>query len=141
MNTRIRTSVVCINNGHILTHKAVDPSSGLHYHFLPGGKKEDHETLLQCGERETLEETGYRVTVDPLSELLTEYCFTWHSQEVFCKTYLFKASLTQLGEAPLPTNDSSYNKGAHWLPLESIEETFSYSNTLLKGIRALLAGN
>lgn len=40
---------------------------------LPGGEMEEGETLAECGVRETLEETGLEITIDPDEHFLGVY--------------------------------------------------------------------
>ena len=51
---------------------------------LPGGKKEPNEVLSQTAIRETLEETGYHITIDPWNP------FFDLENGVFCITYKAK---------------------------------------------------
>lgn len=51
---------------------------------LPGGKKESNEILSQTAIRETLEETGYHIIIDPWNPFLD------FENGVFCITYKAK---------------------------------------------------
>jgi len=137
MKTRIRTSVVCVHNGQILTFRAVDPTSGQEYFFIPGGKIEEDEEKWKCAERETFEETGYKVRVDRKSELFKEYVFHWDGQDYFCQTSFFKATLLDEKAKPATVNDAAYNKGTRWIPLEQIETVFAYDPVILAAVQKL----
>ena len=136
MKSRVRTSVVVVHNNRILTFLAIDPTSGKEYYFLPGGKIEDDETAPQSAERETFEETGYQVTVDPSSNIDREYEFFWDGENYDCLTIFYRGHL----KSPMakPVKDAEYNKGVHWIPVEDIDRVFEYSAPILSAIEDLL---
>jgi 8-oxo-dGTP pyrophosphatase MutT (NUDIX family) len=137
MTRRIRTSVVVIHNDKILTFRAIDPSDGREYFFLPGGKIESHETATDGAERETFEETGFRVRVDAQSCIDKEYYFRWNGEDFDCLTLFYRAHL----QSPLQTavKDADYNKGVHWKDLKDLDQVFSYSKDILEVVKALVA--
>lgn len=136
MESRVRTSVVVIHNNRILTFLAVDPTSGREYYFLPGGKIEDDETAPESAERETFEETGYKIDVDVSSNIDREYEFLWDGEVYECLTIFYRGHL----KTPMasPVKDADYNKGVHWLPVDQIEQIFDYSPPIRAAIEELL---
>ena len=54
-----------------------DPVSGVTAFFPPGGGVEPGESPAETARRETLEEAGLRVRVDPAAELVVTYPFRW----------------------------------------------------------------
>jgi len=127
---RIRASVVCIHGGRILVFKGIDPHSEETYWFLPGGKIEDGEKPWECAERETFEETGYRVGVIKESEIIKKYEHPWNGENHDCATFFYIGILSEPWRPPVPVHDADYNKGAEWLPLEIALEFFSYKKEI-----------
>ena len=142
MVKRIRGSIVCVHNGSLLVFKGVDPDSGKVYWLLPGGAIEPGEKAWECAERETMEETGYRVHVLRDTELKKEYPFTWDKIPYDCTTYFYKGVLKDKFVPPSPVQDVSYNKGAYWLPLTEAEKAFSYNTEIQEAVLRLIdSGN
>ncbi|PWU17115.1 MAG: hypothetical protein C5B49_09555 [Bdellovibrio sp.] len=136
MKSRVRASAVIVQGEKLLTFRAQDPSSGRSYFFLPGGKIEPHETAPEAAERETLEETGFKVRVNPLSALDREYFFFWNGEDYDCLTIFYWATL----ESPIqsPVNDAPMNKGTVWIPLSEIETSLSYSREISSAVMELI---
>ncbi len=134
---RVRTSVVCIHNGKLLAFHAEDPTSRKNYVFLPGGKIESHETAPEAAERETLEETGFQVGVDPIRSVDREYTFHWNGQDFDCLTLFYRARL--LNPLQRPIHDADYHRGVVWVPQSEIQQTFDYSQDILNAIVELLS--
>lgn len=114
---RLRATVICEAEGHLLLVRLRDPKSGVVALYPPGGGIEDGETPAEAGERETFEEAGVRVRVDPKVELVDRYPFVWNGDEYDCTTHYFGAELDgpflkSLG----PVNDTEYNLGPAWVP-------------------------
>lgn len=137
MNLRVRASIVCVHDGKLLVFKGVDPFSKQVYWFLPGGKIEADETPFACAERETLEETGYRVKADLKSEIIKSYRHPWNGSVYDCKTYFYRAHLVGLWHAPTRTDDVDYNLGPAWLPLSQIDGAFGYTPEIHEAVTAL----
>lgn len=136
MKSRVRTSVVVIQNGKLLTFLAVDPTSGKEYFFLPGGQIEEDETAPDSAERETFEETGYKVKVDPASNTDREYKFFWDGEDYDCLTIFYRAKLAS--PVASEVRDADYNKGVHWIPVEDIPKVFNYSAEIRSALEELL---
>lgn len=136
MKSRVRASVVLVHNERLLTFFAIDPSSQKEYHFLPGGAVEADETAPEAAERETLEETGFKVEIDPESGVDREYFFYWDGDDYDCLTCFYWGRLV----SPLQesVNDRDYNKGVVWIPLEDIDQKMGYTAEILSAIKALI---
>jgi 8-oxo-dGTP pyrophosphatase MutT (NUDIX family) len=138
MKKRIRASMVCTFDNKILVFKGIDPYSGKIYWFLPGGSIEPTEKPYQCAERETLEETGYKVKALPETEIVKHYDFTWDNIQYDCTTYFYKGVLQTPLAKPATVKDAEYNKGADWLPIENIEKDFGYTEEIKAAIKTLV---
>lgn len=118
-NPRLRASVVCEAEGHLLVVRLRDPKTGVVALYPPGGAIEDGETPFETAERETREETGLRVRVDPKVELVDRYPFVWGGEEYDCTTHYFAAELDEPFVKLLgPVNDTDYNLGPAWVPAD-----------------------
>jgi tRNA(adenine34) deaminase len=134
---RVRTSVVCIHNGKLLAFHAEDPTSKRAYVFLPGGGIEQDETAPEAAERETLEETGFTVSVEAEKSVDKEYLFHWDGADYDCITIFYRARL----RSPIQreVNDASYHRGVTWVPINEIHTVFNYSRPILEAIEEVLA--
>jgi 8-oxo-dGTP pyrophosphatase MutT (NUDIX family) len=61
MKNSIRARMLIFDNDRMLLVKLVDPKDGYVFWVTPGGWMEEDETIFECAERETLEETSLRV--------------------------------------------------------------------------------
>ncbi|MBX3016901.1 MAG: NUDIX domain-containing protein [Bdellovibrionaceae bacterium] len=136
MKSRVRASTVLIHNGRILSFFAVDPSSQKEFYFLPGGAIEAEETAPEAAERETWEETGFRVRVDAESAIDREYFFYWDGEDYDCLTIFYWGRL--LSPLQDSVEDRDYNKGVAWVPLNEIKEKFGYTHEILSAIEELI---
>lgn len=136
MKTRVRSSAVVVHDGKLLTFRAVDPQSGREYLFLPGGGIEPHETAPESAERETLEETGYRISVDPASCIEREYFFFWNGEDFDCLTLFYRGTL--LSPFAEEVRDASYHRGVVWVPLSEVDKTFAYNRDIASAVRELI---
>jgi 8-oxo-dGTP pyrophosphatase MutT (NUDIX family) len=120
-----------------LTVRAIDPASRQNYLFLPGGGVEQNELHAVAAVRETLEETGYRITVvDP--PLVRAYRFIWGGKPFDCLTSFFRGEFIAPTETPAPTLDDDPNlHGIDWVPVDQIDQVFAYNETILQAVRKL----
>lgn len=143
MKQRTRASAVIIHNDQILTFRAVDPHNHKEYHFLPGGKVEPGETPLEAAARETYEETGFEIILEPSSAVDKEYNFLWNNEVFNCLTLFYRGTL----KSPFQTIRSSaheepdYNKGVVWIPVLQAREIFSYTFEIRDAVLEILAQN
>ncbi len=135
---RTRASTVCIHDGRLLVIKLEDPHTKEIHTYIPGGKVERDEYPWQAAERETLEETGYHVTVDKQSESLLHYPFTWNGEEIACSTYFFKARLTPGQQNPQKVDDAPYHRGVFWLNLDQFDSHFSWHGDIYREIKRFI---
>ncbi|MEZ0390691.1 MAG: NUDIX domain-containing protein [Pseudobdellovibrionaceae bacterium] len=135
---RERVSVVVVFEGKILCFVGIDPKSGKRFYFLPGGEIEPEETEIKCGERETLEETGYRVRLEKDSRLTKAYPFFWNGKNYDCITHFYRGHLDEVFHVPLPVSDQDYNKGPVWIPTGKIHALFEYSKEIHDAVAALI---
>lgn len=139
MKTRVRSSVVVLHNNAILTFLGVDPTSGKEYHFLPGGEIEPHETAPEAAERETLEETGYAVAVDPASCVDKDYTFHWDGTDYHVLTFFYLARLINPFQQPKKVEDAAYNKKVVWVAKDKIADIFSYTDEIRDAILEIVS--
>lgn len=138
MSLRKRASAIVVANNSLLCFFAIDPTSGKEYYFLPGGAIEGNEIPEQAAVRETLEETGFHITIAPQQALIREYDFTWDGTYYRSHTHFFRGELTEDFRQPGKVQDVDYNKGAVWLPLSKVHEKFSYTTEILDAILQLI---
>src|SRR3954451_9301266 len=136
---RTRASVVCRHEGRLLTVGAIEPASGRKLLILPGGLIEPNESPADTAARETLEETGYRVTVDPASELAFDYTFAWGGRDVPCRTHFFRAHLADNAPAVATRRaDETYLLDIEWVPVGEIPSVFADHATIRQAVLALI---
>jgi 8-oxo-dGTP pyrophosphatase MutT (NUDIX family) len=138
-DTQVRTRAcsLVLRKDQLLMVRLEDPVSKKQYLFPPGGKVESGESPVHAAQRETLEETGYRVHVDETSESLLRYPFHWGGTTYQCATYFYRASLTD-DAPPLPVTDTEYHRGVVWLPVPQLEKELAYHPQLSQALRELL---
>ena len=125
MKQRVRASAVCEAEGRLLLVRLRDPVTRVEALYPPGGGVEPGEPPDETARRETLEETGVRVRVDPRLVLVDRYPFTWAGVDYDVTTHYFAAT-PETPPAELPkVIDAEYNLGAVWMPtndgLEALE--------------------
>ncbi len=117
--------------------RATDPTSKQNYLFLPGGGVEPDEPHTVAAVRETLEETGYRITVvgEPL---VLAYRFIWGGKPFDCLTSFFRGEFVDPTAAPIARLDDDPNlHGIDWVPIDQIDKVFAYHDTILQAVRKL----
>lgn len=141
MIVRLRASVVCVESHELLCVCLRDPSTGVARLFVPGGRIEPGESALAAAERETLEETGYGIELDPASELVARYLFVWDRRQVHCTTHFFRARLRGDKATHESVRDAAYNEGVVWLPLERLEIELGFHSAILRAVASLALGS
>ena len=123
--TRHRTAMICVHKDALLVCWFRDPHSGREFYVVPGGKIESQESARECAERETWEETGYRVRARGEAVTTTRYPFEWAGQVYDCVTTWFVGTLTNPEESPAPVADADFNLRTAWLALGEIPSAFA----------------
>ncbi len=123
--TRHRTAMICVHKEALLVCWFRDPHSGREFYVVPGGKIESQESARECAERETWEETGYRVRARGEAVTTTRYPFEWAGQVYDCVTTWFVGTLTNPEESPAPVADADFNLRTAWLALGEIPSAFA----------------
>jgi tRNA(adenine34) deaminase len=126
-----------VNEGRLLCVRLKDPVSGVTRSFAPGGAVEAGEQPAHTAARETLEETGYAVRIDPASERIARYPFVWAGVEVDCTTHFFRAELVDARRGPRTVRDAPYNLGAVWLPLDRLDAELGFNDAIREAVRVL----
>lgn len=137
MSRRVRASAVCLHEDALLCVQLRDPHSQIARLFVPGGQLEPAETPAQAAARETLEETGYAVSIETDSELVAHYPFVWAGQAIECETHFFRATLRTHRHSPAPISDADYHEGVIWLPLPNLPQ-LAFNDTIYKAVTCLL---
>ncbi|HKU40842.1 MAG TPA: NUDIX hydrolase [Polyangiales bacterium] len=135
---RIRASVVCVYRAQLLCVRLRDPHSGLDRLFVPGGALEPGESAAHAAERETFEETGYRVAVELESELTVTYPFVWNGTLFDVTTHFFRGALQDPIAQPRAAGEPTYNEGVQWLALSELERELGFDAAILGATRRLL---
>ena len=132
---RRRANAIVIHKNRILGFHAIDPSSQVKYFFLPGGLIENGESAREAAIRETLEETGYRISLIPDQELVRRYDFDWNGKTIPCETTYYVGRLAEEWHEPAKTQDADYNKGPAWVSIRELEKYFGYHADVLWGVQ------
>jgi 8-oxo-dGTP pyrophosphatase MutT (NUDIX family) len=132
---RTRASVVCEAEGHLLVVRLRDPVSGVDALFPPGGGVEPGEAPAGTARRETLEETGLRVHVDPRATIVERYPFRWAGVDYDVTTHFFAALLEDAFSLTLPrVSDAPYNLGAAWMPADEAMHAMSVHPSIASAV-------
>jgi ADP-ribose pyrophosphatase YjhB (NUDIX family)/hemerythrin superfamily protein len=112
---------VCEAEDHLLVVRLRDPATGVEAFYPPGGGVEEREAPAAAARRETLEETGVSVEIDPASELVARYPFVWNAIDHDVTTHFFLARAAK-GELR-DVVDADYHRGAQWLlTIDALDE-------------------
>ena len=113
-----------------------DPSTKARFWSVPGGGIEKGESQEQAAVRETMEETGYHISLIQESKIQTRYLFNWNNDIYNCHTTWFLAETKDtVGQ---PVNDESYLLRHSWLPINQREDLFQYNDSILTAVNSLL---
>lgn len=133
-----RSSIVCTHGGALLGFFGEDPCNGRRLFFLPGGKPDPGESMIEAARRETFEETGHRVRPIAETELVVDYEIIWEDRPWPCTTHFFLAEHESEPPEGLKLADASYHRGVSWIPLDQLEEHLGFSPEILGAVRLLL---
>jgi tRNA(adenine34) deaminase len=136
---RIRASVICVQDNELLCVRLRDPKSGIARLFPPGGAIEPGESASAAAQRETLEETGYRVVLASGPAHVAHYPYTWNGTLRRVTTHFFRASLVGGKQDGAPVHDASYHEGVVWLPLAKLDLELGFEPAILAAVRTLVA--
>jgi 8-oxo-dGTP pyrophosphatase MutT (NUDIX family) len=137
--SRIRASAVCEAEGHLLLVRLRDPTSNVVAFFPPGGGVENGEAPADTARRETVEETGLSIAIEPQIELIDEYPFRWDGVDYDCTTHYFGAVLESKFEKTIePVEDAVYNEGAAWVPSEEALEALVVHSRIARAVSRVL---
>lgn len=122
--------MVCVDEGALLCVRLRDPLTRVARLFVPGGVVEAGELPEATAVRETREETGYDVLLDPVSEYLAHYPFTWAGVSFACTTHFFAARLRGSRADAAEVHDAPYNEGVVWLALERVDAELGFDRAI-----------
>jgi 8-oxo-dGTP pyrophosphatase MutT (NUDIX family) len=132
---RKRVSVIVVKDDQVLGFRAEDPYSGKKYVFIPGGLIEKSESPEEAAVRETKEETGYEIALDPDFQAIERYKFEWDGRLHDCQTWYFRGKLSPSTQTPSVVSDAPYHQGVIWIPIQDISSVFGYHNAILRPIK------
>ena len=136
--SRVRTSAVVVHNNQILTFFAKDPYDQREFYFLPGGGIDPGETAPEAAVRETLEETGYEISIAEGTGIDKEYSFHWNNEDYDCLTIFYRGYLLGPFQTLKPVVDAPYNLGVKWIPVAKVPEVFAYTEEIRDAILELI---
>jgi 8-oxo-dGTP pyrophosphatase MutT (NUDIX family) len=132
---RNRASALCIDQGNLLMIELQDPTSRKRFWSLPGGLVEPLEEPKDCACRETLEETGYEITL--ISEDYPfDYAFKWNTQTYACQGHWFLAQLSK--PKPQLVRGEADIQQTLWIPLARVSSLLGYHPPLRNHISNLI---
>jgi 8-oxo-dGTP pyrophosphatase MutT (NUDIX family) len=135
---RVRASAVCEAEGQLLLVRLRDPVSGVEALYPPGGAVEPGEVPEETARRETFEETGVPIRVDPSIVIVDRYPFTWAGVDYEVTTHYFAAT-PEAPPAELPkVIDAEYNLGAVWVPTDEALEAMAIHPAIASAVRRVL---
>ena len=136
MISRYRSAALTIRNSFMLLVEHEDPHTKARFWSVPGGGIEKGESEEQAAVRETMEETGYHVSLIQESKIQTRYLFSWNNDIYNCHTTWFLAETKDtVGQ---PVNDESYLLGHSWLHINQRNDLFQNNDSILTAVNSLL---
>ncbi len=122
-------------DGKILLQKR-DWKKGIRYPgrwAIPGGRREEGETTVDCAVREIAEETGLVVGSDDL-EALTDFSYPYRGV-----SYTGRQFFCRVGDAEVRSGEGQM----HWKTLEEVKKLrlpYDWNSTLVPALEARLKG-
>jgi 8-oxo-dGTP pyrophosphatase MutT (NUDIX family) len=136
--TRLRASVVCVDDGALLCVRIRDPLSGEVQLFPPGGGIEPAESPAEAALREAREETGYALSLVPGVDCVARYPFVWAGNPVDVTTHFFGARLVRGRDAQGAHEQDDVQLDVGWLPLVAVADALSFHATIRDAVLALV---
>lgn len=133
MRHRVRAAAIIIDEAKLLLVKHIHPVTGEVWWVPPGGGMEaEDDSLISCAKRETWEETGYHIDVDPNPVFVREYldraAAVLHL-EIYFPARITGGSLT-IANVPPEAEDIAYIVDARWLSLSEVAGIQMYPEQL-----------
>lgn len=138
MKQRLRASAVCEAGGRLLLVRLRDPVTGVEALYPPGGGVEPDEAPEETARRETLEETGVRVRVDPEIVFVDRYPFTWAGVDYDVTTHYFAATPEEPPAELVKVVDADYNLGAVWVPTKEALDAMAIHPAIASAVDRVL---
>lgn len=85
------------------------------HYFLPGGGIENDESYQECLEREMLEETGYKISIDTFIGDVKRYFQSSKNEPLINEGYFYLAKLLEKIQEPI--EDDHFIK---WIDIDSV---------------------
>ena len=136
-DTRKRACAVCVHEGKVLLVHLRDPLNHKVYPVPPGGMIEPGESAAQAAVRETLEETGYRVSINKNRQQSLQYHFHWNGKVYDCDTKFFLAHLAD--DQPTAPSDPSHVIRVTWEKINDLKEILGFHPEIRDAVLRLVS--